>query len=456
MSLTDRLYQSILQTGCIPPASHGLVAVSGGADSVALLSLLHRLSEPLQLTLEAAHLDHQLRDDSATDAQCVASCCSTLGLPLTLQRTDVAAICAARRGNLEEVGRSVRREFLLQTAAKKGCDWIALGHHADDQAETFLMNLLRGGGTTGLAGMRRVNGRIVRPLLSFSRQELRDYLAEEGLPWRDDPTNRDPALTRSRIRHQLLPMLASYNPNISRQLADCCQRLRHEEDFWDGYIAEQLRSCGRREASAYVLDGVRIAALPPAVSARLIRAALHEVRGHLRQVNARHIEAVIGLLKDGPVQGELDLPGVWVARRYDSLWLSAEKPRQEEFVAFAMHEIGRYPLANGQTLTLTREQHPRGETARVVEFAATDVSFPLLVRQPRPGDRLHPSGMSGTKKLQDVFVDRKLPKEERRKTLLVYHQDELLWVVGMRRCEGRRPRPGEPVLRIALSPQNGS
>lgn len=450
MSLKQRLHKSLLKSGCIPSSSRVLAAISGGADSVALLALLHQLTDDLQLHLEAAHLDHSLRPESRVDAGFVAEFCAHLGVHLTLARQDVAEVTRQRKGNLEETARDLRREFLLATARARGCDLIALGHHADDQAETFLFRLLRGSRVTGLAGMRPSRGSIVRPLLSFSHQELVDYLQAEGFDWREDMSNLDQRFTRNRIRHQLLPMLAEFNPNVSLQLAGLCEQMQQDEDFWSDLVVRELPQYGQWRGDEYVLNRPGLLALPPALSGRLVRAALAEVRGDLRGITAAHTADIVMLLNEGAPQRELDLPGAWVARRYDLLLLRKQAP--EAFVPFRCELVspGCYPLPENRILKVSMEESSRGENRNVAEFSAESSVFPLIIRSSQPGDRFRPSGMKGTKKLQDLFVDHKLTREERQNALVLVMDGELLWVVGLRRSEKRRPLPGKPVLRLEI------
>lgn len=453
MSLLNRFHKSLLQSGCIPAGSRVLVAVSGGADSVALISLLHQSAKTLALHLEAAHLDHALRDVSCDDARFVEQLCDDLGVSLTMERRDVAETARQRKGNLEEVARDLRRNFLARTAQARNCQLIALGHHADDQAETFLMRLLRGAGSAGLVCMRMVNKSVVRPLLPFQRSDLLAYLHEEGLSWREDQSNLDQTFTRNRIRHQLLPELESFNPNIRSQLAGLCEQMRQDDDFWTVLVAQELARCSKSQENDYTLDRQLFLELAPALASRVVRAALQEVRGDLRGMTSAHVADILQLVNAGSPQGELSLPDVWVARRYEKLLFRKQKPEAVDTFMLVLNGPGTYPLPEGRTLRLSLEERALGECAEIVEFSAKALSFPLQLRHCKPGDRLCPSGMSGSKKLQDLFVDLKLTREERQKTLLLTGAAEVLWVVGLRRSDGRRPEEGEPVLRIVVEPK---
>lgn len=451
MRLLERFYNSLVQSGAIPCGSRVLVAVSGGADSLALLLLLHHVAGRLDLHLEAAHLDHGLRQASGDDARFVARFCAGLGIPLAMERRDVAAIAAGRRGNLEEVAREERRDFLLSTARLRSCQWIALGHHADDQAETFLMRLLRGSGVAGLAGMQIVSAPLVRPLLPFRHAELVAYLEEEQVSWREDASNLDTRFTRNRIRHDLLPLLATYNANIPIQLAGLCEQLQEDNAFWSELVTQELARCGGWQDDVFSLDCRHLLAVAPALASRLVRAALEQVRGDLRGLTAGHVADVLKLAAAGSSQGELDLPGAWVARRYERLNFRQERPAKAESLEFLLDAPGHYRLTDNRTLTLSLEEQVIGESAGVVEFAAAAVPFPLHLRTWQAGDRFQPSGMRGTKKLQDLFVDLKLSREERQRVLVLLQGNEILWVIGVRRCAGRRPEGGERVLRIVAT-----
>ncbi len=436
----------------LPAGSRVLAAVSGGADSVALLHLLHGAAAARGLTVEAAHLDHALRPDSPADAAHVRDLCGALGVPLTVARIDVAALARSRGGGVEEAAREARRGFLRETALARGCGWIALGHQRDDQAETFLLRLLRGAGTTGLTGMRPVDPPFVRPLLPFARAELAGWLAEAGIGWREDASNLDAAFVRNRVRHELLPLLASYNPAIGERLNELCRQLADDEADWSVRVAAELARVAELGDDECRLPCAALGAASPALAGRLVRGALKHVRGDLRRLDAGHVRAVLALAAASRPQAELHLPGAWIGRRYGILRLRRAPPPIVTQPPFLVDGPGSYPLADGRLLQVRLLAASAGEGAGVAEFCAGSVGFPLQVRAPRPGDRLRLPGAGGTRKLQDLFVDLKLTQEDRAAAVLVLAGGALLWVAGIRRCAGLRSVAGcGTVLRLELS-----
>jgi tRNA(Ile)-lysidine synthase len=432
----------------LSPGDRVLVAVSGGADSVALLHLLHALAPTFPLTVLAAHLDHGMRPESPKDAEFVRRLCAGLDVVLFEGSVDVPALAARRHRGLEETAREARRQFLCEAAARQACAAIALGHHRDDQAETVLFRLLRGSALSGLAAMRPRSTLFVRPLLSFSRQQIRDFLAAQRLTFVEDASNSDVTFTRNRIRHQVLPLLRDFNPRIDEHLTRFSSRLALEEDYWEGEERRLLAELGRVGDAEVRFERGGLLALHPAVRLRLLRRALLSVRGDLQGVASCHIEGIAGLLLADRSQAELHLPGAWVGRRYEQLWLRRVAPEKCPPFLFSIDGPGDYPLPGGGELQVVLVPSPLGEDRLAVEFDAARAPFPLAIRSLRPGDRFRPAGLGGSKKLKDFLINAKVPREQRQRLPLVV-AEEILWVVGMRRCAGRQPAPAAgTVLRL--------
>jgi tRNA(Ile)-lysidine synthase len=285
-----------------------LLALSGGADSVALLDALCLLRRPRGFAVAAAHLDHRLRPGSGEDAAFCRVLCERLDVPLQVGAADVAARARRQGGGLEQAARHERYAFLRRVRRETGAVAIAVAHTRDDQAETLLLHLLRGSGATGLGGMRPRVGSVVRPLLGLSRQEVMAHLRERGLAWREDPTNADPGLLRNRVRHELLPYLeARFNPRLRSVLARTAGLLADEAAYLGADAEALLDRIARADGDALVLESSGLAHAPAAVARVAIRQALARAGG-LARVRAVHVER-IRTLAEGGAAGRLPLPG---------------------------------------------------------------------------------------------------------------------------------------------------
>ena len=292
-----------------------VIAVSGGGDSVALLHLVARLAPRRRPELIVAHLDHELRRGSGTDARFVMRLAGSLGLPSVVEKQSVLA---AKRKNesLEESARRVRRAFLVRAAEAVGAEVIATGHTLDDQAETILMRLARGAGPSALAAMAAAGpGPFVKPLLGIERDALRVWLKKKRLPFRDDPSNRSLAFDRNRVRHLVVPVLAkALNPAAARHLVEAASRLREDAALLDSLARERFESSSAKRASGLTLEAVALSELPHPLAARVARIALEAAGCDPRRISSRHVEALLGLARPGP-GSSLDLPGGIVSRR---------------------------------------------------------------------------------------------------------------------------------------------
>ncbi len=435
--------------GEIPGPGPLLVGVSGGGDSVALLRLLHALAPRRGWRLVAAHVDHGLRPDSAEDAEFVARLAEALGIEFALRRVRVKATGASP----EEAARQARRQALLEMAAQAGAPAIALGHTAEDQAETLLARILTGTGPTGLAGMRPNAGPFWRPLLNLGRRELRDYLRELGQDWRRDPTNQDLAPLRNRIRHRLLPLASEMvNPRAVEALCRLAELCAREEDYWQERCRRWLKRRSWREAGSLCLPLEGLTRLEPVVQARLLRAALESLTGSGQHLDRRALERLHRFL-DAPAGRRLELPGGLTAWREEGV-LRLDRRREPEDFCLGLEGPGCLELP-GLEMLLVVEPSPAparpGAAGPVVWLPWEEMRWPLTVRTPRPGDRFHPLGAPGSKRLSRFLIDQKVSPWRRRRTVLVCDQRGILWAAPWRLDQrARRKGTQNRGLRLCL------
>ena len=446
--MLKKLEQILREHELVEPGNKLLVAVSGGADSIALLHLLSRLAPDFPFSLMAAHLDHGLRSESAADAVFVNDYCNSLEIPIVTEVKDIARYAEETRTGLEDAGRQARRHFLERTATENGCAAIVLAHHADDQAETVLFRLMRGSGLSGLAAMRMKSGPYIRPLLNFQARELRDYLQQGHVVWREDASNQDLDFSRNRIRHQLMPLLGEFNPQVVAALNRLSSQAADEEDYWQSVAADFLDRHGCRSNEHFEMKIEPLRSLSRAERRRILRSFLSQTKPALSGIDFRHIEMIEAMLESDRPQADLNLPGLWVGRRYDRLLcgLSSPDPVPYELV---ISGPGDYVLPNGECLRFSVEMSGQEDDGTVL-FSADHVPFPLRVRSPRSGDRFQPSGMAGNKLLKDYFIDAKIDRESRRLAPVVCFGKEILWLVGMRRSGKFYPADDEKRLKIRL------
>jgi tRNA(Ile)-lysidine synthase len=437
-ALPARVARSIQEQRLFAPGDTIILALSGGADSTAMLDLFSRLPE-LSPRLVAAHLNHCLRGpESDRDEEFVRSLAEQYRIPLECRRVDVKEHSRKERLNLEDAGRRARIGFLSELRDSWQATAVALAHHADDQAETVLMRLLRGAGPRGLAGMPYRNGRkFIRPLLGVTRVELAAYLAERGLTWREDASNQDTAFLRNRIRHELLPLLEQYNPAIRERLAATAAVLSDEHHLLNRLTMEVVDRACAKDGDTFTCSVKHLTEQPPALRRRLFRLLLERLAGNLDHFTGRHIEDLEHLLDSPRPNAVLNLPQrITALREYGSLVLRRTfAPPPTDMGELAITGTGHYQLPGGVSLTLTSVPasavaEPLG--ADTALFNPVRNPFPWHVRTFRNGDRIVPFGMAGSKKVKELFIDAKIPHSQRRSIPLLFCGDTLLWVCGLR------------------------
>lgn len=453
-ALIDRLEQTVLLQQLFQPGDTLVVAFSGGADSTALLDLLIRLPD-YNLNLIVAHLNHCLRGAEAdADQEFCRVIADRYNVPFEVRRVDIKNMASESGLNLEDAGRRARIQFLDETRTKFDAAAVVLAHHADDQAETVLMRLLRGSGMTGLSGMAFRNARgYIRPLLEISRAEIEQYLLGLGLKWRDDSSNSDTIYLRNRIRHQLLPLLEEYNPAIRSCLAATASVLAGDEELLVELTEQAAAVACREEDDGIVCSVAQLRSLNTALRRRVLRHAFRQLTGTLEGVSQRHIDALCDMLDSDRPNSRLSLPQtVTAVREYDFIALkSTVGEDQGTGFELLITEPGLYRLPSGGAISvgLTTSESLSTESGSVCLDLAT-APYPWLVRTFRPGDRIRPFGMSGRKKVKDIFIDRKIPASERRRIPLLFCADDLVWIAGVCASESTRVvTPAATVVRVS-------
>ncbi len=413
-----------------------LISLSGGPDSVAMTHALTRLRAHFEFKLIAAHLNHGLRGaESHRDESFVRGLCASLGIELYLERTENLITAVS---NLEERARELRYEFLNRIAAQTGATRIALAHHADDQAETVLTRLLRGSGVTGLRAMAESGpGRLFRPLLRIKRAAILEFLRAIGAEWVYDSSNDSMAITRNRIRHQLIPMLER---DFANGLSDRLSELASEVGTLDEYITRLAREELARRLRGGTLQLNGFGSLPEVLSNAVVREFLRKRLGHLRRISRAHVTQIARVISRNNPAARIALPGGFQFRRqYDRAVI---EPRSTPITAEPFRIVLKL---EGQTVVPDNKFvfEAKLNPARTIldlhgELDAMEAVFDLdqlrsqmLIRNYQRGDRVAPLGMDGTRKLHDVFIDRKLPRMSRQSWPLVTISDAILWAPAM-------------------------
>jgi tRNA(Ile)-lysidine synthase len=453
MSLISKIKSEIETHRLITAGQRIVIGVSGGADSVALLYALHYLSQPLHFEISVAHLHHGTRAEASDgDRQFVQELCWSLNLPCITQKIDVPALARQNSRSLEMEARIARHALFGEALQRTHAAAVALAHTADDQAETFLLKLGRGAGLRGLGGMSReqeLDGiRVIRPMLDVARTEIESFLTRHKLTWREDASNTDPKYKRNCVRHEILPFLEEkLNPNIRQTLLRTMDILR-EEDEWVSSIANTyLKNVSSPDGE--ILFGEKLAPYPPAARRRIIMNWLLQNGVPAKAVDFERVQRIDQLLEsqDGSRAIQLTDP-LRVVNQYGNLIIKAHDnpPPQFElttqsghgFAPDAAKKIGDYP----STATLNPEMV--GDR-------------PLVIRTIREGDRMQPLGMAGSRKLQDILVDEKVPRERRAQLPVVECNGEIVWLPGYRIAEAWKvPTRTSPSLHLTLTQQHRS
>ena len=452
----------------ISPGQRVAVACSGGADSTSLLLILKQLSSPLGCTLAVCHFNHRLRaEESDGDEQFVRRLAQRLQVPFYLKQADVRRAARSAGANLEETARELRTAFLFALTETGKADRVAVGHTADDQAETVLHRLVRGAGTRGLAGVYPVvEGKIIRPLFRSRRNALLDWLKARQEPWREDASNQDLRYTRNRIRHQMLPLLSQFNPRIVETLAASAEIARDEEAFWQDYLQPILLQSTRKLEGKIQIDVEQIRKAPPAVARRVLRWATGAVAQMGQRaantdsaasscriprkafsLDAVQIEQLLRLARARQSGRVMSLPGNMAARKeFTRLTIARAEdlnPKRQEF----SHQIrvpGKLKVPEINTLFVFKLVPWGTDEARYnrqgkVLLEGRIAENPLTLRNWRPGDRYRQKGRQRRRKLKELFQRFRISRSERQGWPVLLCGEEIIWTRSLEVAEGFSP-----------------
>lgn len=460
--MVEQVANEIRQWNMIAPGDRVIAGVSGGADSICLCCVLADLTAKLDFTLTVVHVEHGIRGpESVADAAFVQDFCDAHGIDCVIRAVDVPAYAREHHIGEEEAARLLRYEVFREEAAKDPACRIALAHHMEDNAETLLFQMARGSGLDGMCGIRPVRSdasgiTYIRPLLTCSRRQIEEELAQRVQAYRTDATNADTAYSRNRIRHNVLPELKEVNAQAVLHLNRMAEQMSEIRDYMDAQLAKAYDAIVHTEDAEFVIAVEPLGELPHIMRTRLVHNALAQAAGARRDVQACHIDAVLELT--GKQTGRsVDLPyGLTAQRGYDAIRIRKkdacpEAGRETETVVSAalLEELAASGARREIPMAGARQGH---FAARIFQFHGNlseipqkmytkwfdydKIKFGFSIRTRRNQDYFVMDAEGHRKKLSDYFIDRKIPAKDRDETLLVADGSQILWIVGGRMGRG--------------------
>ena len=418
-----------------------LAAVSGGADSMCLLSVLHELSKAMDFKVEAAHYNHNLRgEESDRDETFVRSECERMNIPCHVGSGDVSLWAKSHGCGLEEAGRKLRYEFFYKTAKEIGASRIATAHNADDNCETVIMNITRGTGLKGLCGIPPKRDMIVRPLLILTRSEIEEYLSNNSIPHIEDSSNSSDDYTRNKLRHHVIPVLKEINPDFSGAVANLVRLVSEDRDYLEAQADKLINDMEYISVSA-------IASQPDAIASRVIR------KLSKTELSSQQTEAVLQLIRSPSPSGKISLPGCTAIREYDTLRFVTETEAAVGFEPFLLYDgFDAHIPALGVRFQCKKEIYSEiiHKSFNSLLFKIEGLCGKIAVRPRASGDQMTISGRNVTKSLKKLMIENRIP-QSKRELIPVFCDDEgVIGVMGMGQDPRTVPNTGDEVLIITI------
>lgn len=436
--MLEKVRHTIKKYSMLSGGEKVLIALSGGPDSVCLLHILRELSDELHLALAAVYIDHGLRpDETPREIRFCADLCSDLGLDFLKREIAVKESPLVREMGKQAAARELRYRALQEAAFEVQADRIATAHHKNDLAETVIINLLRGSGLKGLGGMSPVRKNIIRPLLDIGKEEIEAYLSSHNIRSMTDSSNLENDYLRNKIRFSVIPELEALNPSVIETLSRTSKILREENDYLDIQVTKaMMRLFSRKSDTRIELFLSPMETIPDVILRRILKRVAAEIKD-IRPPSFRNIEDIIMLIKRGTSGDRIYLPdNLRVIRGYSLLILTTETwPKLKDYTLEIGDEL-LLPEAHVIISASVTDAPSQVDEKFNALFDVKKITMPLRIRPRAEGDYFYPSHFDGKKKIQDFFVDEKIPRDERDSTPLICSGDDIIWVFG-HRTDGR-------------------
>jgi tRNA(Ile)-lysidine synthase len=434
-TLIDKTIKTIKKHSMLSGKETVVIGLSGGPDSVCLLHVLNYLKDMFMLNLHALYIDHGLRvKETPAEIDFCRRLCENLTVPFIKKTINVNTYVKEQKLNKQEAARELRYITFEETANEINAHKIALGHTADDQAETLLMRLLRGSGLTGLSGIPPVRKNIIRPLIEIGREEIEQFLDKEKIEFIIDSSNLRETYLRNKIRRSILPILKELNPGIIETLSNTALIFRDEERYFDIIVKKILVEITKMKTDETIkLSLTPLEVMDKVLIRRVLRGAIDETKG-LRGISFLHIEDIIELIKNGQSGDRLYLPkGLRVIKEYELLTLTSEiTQRLNSYTLMVPGEVFLKESKAVLRASLSNAVDNYGDGKNSLVFDADKTENLLTIRARENGDSFYPSGFGKRKKLQDFFVDEKITRDERDSIPIVVSGNDIVWVAGFR------------------------